>query len=246
MKTVLTFLSGIIPLPILRKIFLNILGHDVSYNSKLGINILLIKKIQLKKGSKLGHFNFIKINELLLDEEAFIKSFNYLKGPFTFKLGPKSGISRQNKIRRSYSPISYGYSCLELGKNSFIVSNHLLDLTRSIKIGNDSIIAGTNSQLWTHGYYHDNKGSERIRIDGQVIIGNNVYIGSGCIFNPGVKVLDAIHIGAGSVISKNLEESGMYVSQGLRFIRNDIDNLKSRLKKVDDRNLVEEVYTKNG
>lgn len=244
MKTVLTFFSGIIPIPILRKIFLNILGHDVSYNSKLGINVLLIKKVQLKKGSKLGHFNFIKINELLLDEEAFIKSFNYLKGPFALKLGFKSGISRQNKIRRSYPPISYGYSCLELGTNTFIVSNHFLDLTRSIKIGDNSIVAGTNSQLWTHGYYHDNQGHERIRIDGEVIIGNNVYIGSSCIFNPGVKVSDAIHIGAGSVISKNLEESGMYVSQGLRFVSKSIDDIKSKLQKVEGENLVEDVYYK--
>ena len=69
--------------------------------------------------------------------------------------------------------------------------------------------------------------------------------GSGCLFNPGIKIANAIHVGGGTVISKNLEKPGMYVGQGLRFIENNINVVKSKLKKVDDNNLVEEVYYKS-
>ena len=98
--------------------------------------------------------------------------------------------------------------------------------------------------MWTHGYYHANTGTDRIRIDGQIHIGDNVYIGSGCIFNPSVTVANAIHIGSGSVISKDLEKPGMYVGQGLRYIDNNLEKVKSKLKKVEDANLIEPVYVK--
>jgi serine acetyltransferase len=55
---------------------------------------------------------------------------------------------------------------------------------------------------------------------------------------------NAIHIGTGSVISKDLKESGMYVGQALRFIDNNLDLIKSKLNKVEEDGLVEIVYTK--
>lgn len=64
------------------------------------------------------------------------------------------------------------------------------------------------------------------------------------VFNPSVKVGNAIHIGGGSVISKNLDKSGMYVNQGLRYIENDMEKVKSKLKEVKGFNLVEKVYIK--
>ncbi|APY08484.1 hypothetical protein BWZ20_09310 [Winogradskyella sp. J14-2] len=244
MKKIVTLVVGLIPVGLLRKVLLNILGHKISYNSKFGINILWVKHISLEEDSSIGHFNFIANKLVRLEKKAFIKNFNYFRGPFDVYIGNESGISNNNKFRRAKYPISVGDSSLQLGKNSFIVSGHFVDLTRAVSFGDNSILAGIRSQIWTHGYYHANDGSDRVRIDGDVVIGNNVYIGSSCIFNPGIKVLDAIHIGAGSVISKNLEESGMYVGQGLRFVSKNIDDIKSKLHKVEDENLVEDVYYK--
>ncbi|WP_417200980.1 acyltransferase [Bizionia sp.] len=244
MKKLLTLLFGLIPINIIKIFLLRTLGHAISYNSYIGFGILATKNIELKKHSKIKHFNFIKVESLILEESGFIGSFNILNGPLTIFLEKHAGISKQNKIRRSKAPISYGKAELHLGENAIIVSNHFLDLTKSVSLGNNSILAGIGSQLWTHGYYHADFGKERIRIDGEIHIGNNVYIGSGCIFNPGVNVANAIHIGAGSVISKNLELSGMYVGQGLRYIENDLGIIQSKLKKVEGFNLVEQVYTK--
>lgn len=41
-------------------------------------------------------------------------------------------------------------------------------------------------------------------MDGEIKIGDNCYIGSRCIFMPGVKVCNDIIVGAGSCVSKSL------------------------------------------
>jgi acetyltransferase-like isoleucine patch superfamily enzyme len=244
MRKVLTFLIGFIPINIIKIFLLRIVGHSISYKSYIGFSVLLVSKMEIQNNARIKHFNILKFDKLFMEYDSFIGNFNLINGPLEIYLKSEAGISKQNKIRRAYAPISYKKSALFLGKNSIVVSNHFLDLTRSIYIGDNSIVAGINSQFWTHGYYHANKGPDRIRIDGEVRIGDNVYVGSGCIFNPGVTVGNAIHIGTGSVISKDLKESGMYVGQALRFIDNNLDLIKSKLNKVEEDGLVEIVYTK--
>jgi acetyltransferase-like isoleucine patch superfamily enzyme len=244
MKRILTFLFGCIPINGVKIFLLRAIGHDISYKAKIGVSLYFVKHIKVNQNAKIKSFNFLKLNELYLEENAFIGKFNIIKGPFKVHLEPKAGISKSNKIRRAYAPITYGEASLHLGSNSIIVSDHFLDLTRSVVIGSNSIVAGIGTQFWTHGYYHADEGVDRIRIDGEIKIGDNVYIGSKCLFNPGVRVENSIHIGGGSVISKNLVKSGMYVSQGLRYIENDINHVKAKLKKVDADNLIEQVYTK--
>ena len=244
MKLLFTALIGALPIFKLKIFFLRALGHKIHHTAKIGFSLLFVDSITLKEKAIIGHFNFFKIKKLTMASSSFIKRSNIFKGPIDVYLDSNSGISKQNKFRRANYPISVGEASLHLGKNSFIVSNHFIDLTKSVSFGDNSILAGINTQLWTHGYYHANEGPDRIGIDGEIKIGNNVYVGSKCLFNPGVKVSDAIHIGAGSVISKDLTEKGMYVSQGLRFIKNDIDTIKGKLHKVEDKNLVEQVYNK--
>lgn len=232
-------LPSIILVPLLR-----FLGFQIGKHTKIGFSIIYVNNLKLLDNTKIGHLNLILNNKLIFEKNAYLGYLNILKGPFDIILKEKAAIGNKNYITRARKGISYGESCLTLGRLTKVTVGHHLDLTKSITFGEYSILAGIKSQLWTHGYYHANTGSDRIRIDGEIKIGNNVYIGSACIFNPGVKVSDAIHIGTGCVISKHLEESGMYVSQGLRFIKNDINTIKEKLHKVEDNNLVEQVYYK--
>ena len=73
-----------------------------------------------------------------------------------------------------------------------------------VTIGN-YVVIGTRSVLITHcpiRMYRD---------DNRIEIGNNVYIGMGCLVLPGVKIGDNVVIGAGSVVTKNIP-SGMVVA----------------------------------
>jgi acetyltransferase-like isoleucine patch superfamily enzyme len=242
-KRITGLLCFTLPSFLLRYI-LRFLGHKIGQNAKIGFSFLFVKEIEINENAIIGHFNLFLNDKIILNDYSLIGYLNIFKGPFTLNLKQKAAIGNKNYITRARLGVTYGDSALVLGELTKVTVGHHLDLTRSIIFGDFSILAGIRSQLWTHGYYHSDTGSERVRIDGEIIIGNNVYVGSGCIFNPGVTVASAIHIGGGSVISKDLEKPGMYVGQRLRHIENDLNKIKGKLKKIDNDNLIEPVYTK--
>ena len=243
MRYIQAFLVFLLPSKILMPI-LRLFGHQIGKKVRIGFSFITSNTLLIDDNVKIGHLNLILNDELSLKKSSYLGYLNILKGPFKLLLAEKAAIGNKNYITRGFLGLTYGKSILKLGFLTKITSGHHIDLTRTITIGDNSILAGIRSQLWTHGYYHADTGSDRIRIDGEIHIGDNVYIGSSCIFNPGVKVSNAIHIGAGSTISKNLEKQGMYVGQGLRYIENDLECIKNKLQKVDVKNLVEPVYEK--
>lgn len=240
---IVSFCTLLLPSFILR-VVLRLFGFKIGNGVKIGFSIIKSNTIILENNVKIGHFNLILNDKIHLKEDSIIGYLNILKGPFSVLLDNKAAIGNKNYMTRAKTGITFGKSLLHLGNLTKITVGHHLDLTQSIIFGENSILAGIKSQLWTHGYYHADIGKDRIRIDGEIYIGNNVYIGSSCVFNPGVKVGNSIHIGGGSTISKDLNKSGMYVGQGLRFIENNIDTVKNKLTKIVDKNLVEQVYKK--
>jgi acetyltransferase-like isoleucine patch superfamily enzyme len=217
------------------------MGHKINFKTKIGFSYIWIKGILIMKANaRIGHFNLIKVNSLSMDENAYIVNYNSIKGPIDIKLANTAAIGNRNKIYRAPSPVTYGESVLQLGLLSKITGNHRVDCTRSITVGDYSTIAGHDSQLWTHAYYNDKTGPGRFRVDGEITIGNNVYIGSACIINSGLVIADQVVVGSNSCVSKSLLEAGSYVSQPLRFI-GQTDDLRDRFKKVEG-DLCEEVY----
>lgn len=244
MKKIFTGLTTFFIPSAIAVLILRLLGHKVGTKVKIGFSFLCCNKITIGNNVKIGHLNLFLNDKTFLSEHSIIGYFNILKGPFTLDLKKQAALGNKNYFTRGALGITYAESKLSLGVLTKITTDHHLDLTNSIIIGDYSILAGIRSQMWTHGYYHAERGKDRIRIDGQITIGDNVYIGSGCIFNPGVVVANSIHIGSGTVISKNIDKPGMYVGQELRYIENDIEIVKSKLTKVDGFNLVEQVYRK--
>jgi acetyltransferase-like isoleucine patch superfamily enzyme len=91
---------------------------------------------------------------------------------------------------------------------------------------------------------HAPEGPDRFRVDGEIIIGNNVYLGSGVMINPGVVIADSINIGGNSTVSRSLTEPGMYVSQPLRHLSKDYNSIKHGLVEVKEEGLIEKVFEK--
>ncbi|TVZ56189.1 acetyltransferase-like isoleucine patch superfamily enzyme [Lutibacter sp. Hel_I_33_5] len=244
MKKISTLLICLLPSKI-AVLFLKLIGHKVSLGANIGFSFIYVDEIILDKDSRIGHFNFIKTKSIHLKKNSIIGLLNLFKGPFKIFLDEKSIINKNNKFTSGYFPITYGEQLLKLGKGTGITNSNFFDLTNSIIFGEHCQVAGSSSQFWTHGYIHADKGIERIRIDGEIVLGNNVYIGSRCLFNPGVTVADSINIGGNSVISKDLKEPGMYVNQALRYLKINIDNAKQNFKRITTEGLIEEIYSKN-
>lgn len=200
--------------------------------SKIGFSLVLASRIRLDDNAKIRHGNFIMLKRLEMRMGAQIKYFNRIKGRFGIFLGQRAVINQFNIITSGLS--NFRESTLSLGDNSIIGVSHLLDMTANICIGDNSILAGSDSQLWTHGFYHSKSGRERWRIDGRINIGDNVYLGTRSVVCAGVCICNATTVGAGSVVSKSLEEPGLYVNQALRHIYFDPDEAIKELYPVMD------------
>jgi acetyltransferase-like isoleucine patch superfamily enzyme len=244
MKKITTALLAFVLPSFIATPLLRLLGHQIGSKVRIGFSWLSLDMLNLGNGVQIGHFNLIINNSLRLEDNTKIGYLNILKGPFGVEMKKQAAIGNKNYFTRGPEGVSYGKSELSLGEWTKITVGHHFDLTQSISFGNYSILAGLGSQLWTHGYYHADKGLDRIRIDGNIEVGDNVYVGSSVIFNPGVVIGSRIHIGSGAVISKDLKDPGMYVNQSLRYIDNNLEKVKSRLRPVEGVELVEEVYRK--
>ena len=92
---------------------------------------------------------------------------------------------------------------LLVGENTLITINHHFDLVGSFVLGDNSWIAGTGSQFWTHGAGVP---------DRNITIGKRCYIGSAVRFAPGSSVADNCIVGLGSIVVKKHKESNAVIA----------------------------------
>ena len=225
---------------------LRLLGHRVGAGCRFGFSLVMVDYIEMECNSTIGHLNFIRINRLAMGEKSYIGRMNIINGPLSVVLAIKAAIGNGNKIVRGRTGVvTYGLSELRLGELTKITSNHYIDCTQSIQLGNFSVLAGIGSQIWTHGYIHEAHGAGRYRVDGKIEIGHNVYIGSGSIISMGVRIASGVIVGAGVTVARNLDEPGLYVSAAIRQLPRPVDpEQRADLVRVTEPSLCERVYVK--
>jgi acetyltransferase-like isoleucine patch superfamily enzyme len=246
MRTITTALVALLLPSALARVLLRGMGHRVGPGVQIGFSMLLVDRLVLQAGSRIGHFNVVRVRRLVLGREASVGRSNLLDGPLSVALGARAEIGNRNRILRGPQPaVTYGPSMLKLGAMSKITADHRIDCTCSVRFGSHSILAGSGSQLWTHGYVHEPQGHQRHRIDGGITIGNDVYIGSASIVTTGVRIADGVIVGAGATVARSLVEPGMYVSAGLRRVaRPAPPQTRADLARVVAHGLCEPVYKK--
>ena len=131
---------------------------------------------------------------------------------------------------------------------SWVSSRHLRlgakARTRSVRFGDCSILSGRTSQAWAHGNLHDPAGIGRFGDDGDVMIGNNVDVGTGSFVDAAVKIGDAIAVCSGATVSISPHIAGHYVSQPLRMVELDYTTARQPHPQIRVPGLVETVVYK--
>ena len=104
-----------------------------------------------------------------------------------------------------------------LGKEVFINSGCKMQAQGGIYIG-DKCLIGHNTVIATINHEINPK-IRRDLIPKKVVIGNNVWIGSGSIILPGVSIGNNSIIGAGSVVNKNIPGNCIAVGNPAKVIK---------------------------
>ena len=205
----------------------------VRIEGKIGFSWVACDHCTIEKGACIQNFCYVRLPSLTMRRGARIKMFNRIKGSFTMEMEPDAVINYASKITNTPA-LKYRDTKFLLGEMAVLGVSTRVDMTGNVTIGAFSVFAGAGSELWTHSYYHSREVPKRFRIDGDIVVGKNVYIGSRCIITAGVSIADNISIGAGSVVSKSLEKSGLYVNQPLRFLEFDPDEKIRTLEQIPD------------
>ncbi|ORX53783.1 bacterial transferase hexapeptide repeat protein [Piromyces finnis] len=158
---------------------------------------------ELELAKKLGQLAF-KFNHTM----PYTPEYDELmKQIFEGKLGENSVVQ---------APISGArYNCVNIGKNVYVNTNCLFMAAGGITIEDNTMIAA-NVQLISNN--HDLKQRSVITCK-PVHIKKNCWIGAGATILPGVTIGENSVVGAGSVVTKDVEDNVIVAGNPARIIR---------------------------
>lgn len=81
----------------------------------------------------------------------------------------------------------------------------------------DNVLIAPRVSFYAAG---QNPGDIREDVGGDIIIGNNVYIGANAVIRYGVTIADNVVVGAGSIVVKDLLKPGVYAGNPAKLVRN--------------------------
>ena len=139
-----------------------------------------------------------------------------------------------SKLKKSGLVIGDNFS---YGRHCFFDPSHCW----LISIGND-VTFSTRVHLLAHdASTYKYIGYSRI---GRIDIGNHVFIGANSLILPGVRIGDNAIVGAGAVVTKNLESNTVYAGVPAKRICT-VNEYIDKVKKVDQNLWFSEEYTIN-
>lgn len=223
----------------------NAAGHRLQPGARIGFSVVSARQINMSATARIGHFNLVNCDRLVMRSQAKIGTLNYISGPIGVWLQERGAVGNRNTITRAARGIASGPAVLKLGRLSKITAGHSVDCTASVIVGEYTVVAGKGSQIWTHGYVHDTKGPGRYRVDGKVLLGNNVYIGSRVVITSGISIGDGVILASGMSLGRSLPNAGFYVSAPMRQLpRPTSPQERKDLLLVVDAGLTEKVFRK--
>lgn len=156
-----------------------------------------VKGVVLKKGAYIHHSVDVQNHKKLsvgLNSILYKNSSVYIGKEGSMKLGDNSHIA------------PFGY--LLIDKNKVEIGNH-------VAVGPFcSFICHSNDLKGEHKLFSKNY------LDGDIVIGNNVFIGAQCVILSGTVIEDNVVVASNSVVKGRLEEGGVYGGSPVKRIKN--------------------------
>ena len=129
----------------------------------------------------------------------------------------KSGLVILNSSGRSES--LGDFKKLTIGQECYIGEQVILDLTDEIRLGKEVVLSARVS-LFTHqevGNRIISKSLDEYR--SPILLGDGAYLGTGAIVLPGVRIGKMCVVGAGAVVTQDLDDFSVAVGVPAKVIR---------------------------
>lgn len=192
--TLIALLPSLLKKPLYRLLF----GYRFEEGVHIGLALLDARKVELAKGTRIGHCNVIlRVDEFSTGPHVRVGFLNVIRGGERVHLADYSTVLRLNVLNAipEHDCTSDPRSELELGPGSIIVSGHRIDFTDRVKLGCNVIVGGRNSSLWTHNRQETSP----------IVIGDFCYLGSEVRLAPGARLPHECILALGSVLAGSVD-----------------------------------------
>jgi acetyltransferase-like isoleucine patch superfamily enzyme len=190
MKTLLGFLSFLLPWSLRRSFLEKQFGYSIHPSSRIGFAWIFPRRLVMEEGSRIGHLTLCKNIDLLhLGAHAVVGQLNWITG---FPSGTHRHFAHQPERRPE----------LIVEQHAGISSRHLIDCTARVRVGAFATIGGFRSQLLTHSidFAAGRQTAEPIDIGEYSFTGtNSVVLGGSTLPHHSV-------LGAQSLLNKKWDE----------------------------------------
>lgn len=213
MKKLAATIICLLPLSRLRILLYRLLpGYRISGSSHIGwLTRIVCDRVDVTD-SFIGCLDRIECRTFTMATGAHLRNNNRITLVRDFSIGAGSAIVSSNTFIGNYIAANphREYCDFAMGGNSVIGCSCRFDLTDTITIGDNVVLGGIRTSIWTHGF-----DTARNKIQSPVTLGNDIYIGSESLVCQGVRICDGTVVGAGTVVSRSVDEPGFYVSNQL-------------------------------
>jgi acetyltransferase-like isoleucine patch superfamily enzyme len=190
MKTLLGFVSLLLPWSLRRAFLEKQFGYSIHPSSRIGFAWIFPQRLVMEEGARIGHLSLCKEIDLLhLGAHAIVGQLNWITG---FPSGSSRHFAHQPDRRAE----------LIIEKHAGISSRHFIDCTARITIGAFATIGGFRSQLLTHSidFAAGRQTAEPIDIGEYCFTGtNSVVLGGSALPHHSI-------LGAQSLLNKKWDE----------------------------------------
>ena len=146
-----------------------------------------------------------------------------------------------DKIIRLINPVKYwkskglivGENCEIYRSASFGSEPYLITLGNHVRVNSGVNFITHDGGVWVLREYLKILDHEKIDLFGQIIIGNNVHIGTNAIIMPNVTIGDNCIIGCGAIVTKNIPNNSIVVGIPAKVIKTIDEYVKQHIKEFD-------------
>lgn len=204
MKNLIKLICILLPWSLRRIILIKCFQYEIAPTAYIGRSWVFPKQLRMSNNATIGNLTVVKGLDLLeMAENSSIGNGNWISG---FPSESKSHFSHMQDRAPQ----------LVLKRESAITSQHMIDCTDRISIGEFTIFAGFRSQILTHSIDF----AECRQSASSVNIGDYVFVGTGCTVLPGTNIPSYSIVQASSLVKGNLPKShALYGGQPAKEIK---------------------------